>query len=36
MKTDKEALIDQVLSERAANPVGGTHCSGGGHCTVTL
>lgn len=36
MKTNKEALIAQILVSKAANPVGGTHCGGGGHCTSTL
>ena len=42
METNKkEALIAEILADKAANPVGsthcgGTHCDGGGHCTSTL
>ncbi len=36
MKINKEALISQILAEKSANPVGGTHCSNCGHCTSTL
>jgi len=36
MKTSKEALIAQILAEKAAQAVSGTHCCGGTHCCVTL
>lgn len=36
MKTNKEALIAEILAYKAARSVGGTHCSNCGHCTSTL
>ncbi len=36
MQIKKEALISQILAEKLANPVGGTHCSNCGHCSHTL
>jgi hypothetical protein len=36
MQIKKEALISQILAEKSANPVGGTHCSNCGHCSSTL
>ncbi len=35
METKKEALIAQILAEKAAS-VSGTHCCGGTHCCSTL
>lgn len=40
MKTNKEALIAEILAEKSANEksanVSGTHCCGGVHCCATL
>ncbi len=36
MKIHKESLISQILEEKLANPIGGTHCSNCGHCHNTL
>lgn len=36
MNTSKQALIAQILEEKATKTVGGTHCSNCGHCTSTL
>jgi hypothetical protein len=34
--TTRQALIANILTEKAKSPAGSVHCSGSTHCTVGL